>query len=215
MFSRSAPSARAARDALWAGWPPRATFASHTTPAFRRYWCAEAAWYLASLAMLFVWEHRRSDFGAMAAHHVITVALIAGATLARLERPGAAVMALHDPADVFLEAAKIASYAGWHRLATACFACLVAVWAVTRLGVLPAIAYDGWARSASLAAAPRIPAARPLCALLFVLVGLHLFWFRLILRIAVSQLVAGGGRVTQDVRESDDAEGVAMDMPGA
>jgi len=152
--------------------------------------------------MLFAWEHRRSDFPVMVAHHLTTVALIGGAAAARLEVPGAAVAALHDPADVFLEFAKLASAAGCPGAATASFLALMLTWGITRLGLLPLVASDAW-RAGTVGG---IPAAKPLAVLLWALVAMHSYWFALIARIAVGQLVRGGGRVTQDVRESDEVE---------
>ena len=46
-------------------------------------------------------------------------------------------MILHDPSDIFLEAAKIAQYVGHESLATASFAMLVVSWFILRLLVFP------------------------------------------------------------------------------
>lgn len=191
-----------ARRAMWAGWPGKDRAKAPLSPALSLYWTAQAAWYCASLALLFAWEHRRSDFKVMVAHHLTTLALIFGAAAARLEVPGAAVAALHDTADVFLEGAKLASYAGQHALATACFVALTLTWGVTRLGLLPLVAADAWR-----AGVGGIPAAQPLSVLLWALVLMHSYWFALILRIAANQLTSSG-RVTRDVREEaeDEAE---------
>lgn len=191
-----------ARVAMWAGWPGKGRAAAPLPPPLARYWTAQASFYAASLAMLFAWEHRRSDFPVMVAHHLTTVALIGGAAAARLEVPGAAVAALHDPADVFLEFAKLASAAGCPGAATASFLALMLTWGITRLGLLPLVASDAW-RAGTVGG---IPAAKPLAVLLWALVAMHSYWFALIARIAVGQLVRGGGRVTQDVRESDEVE---------
>lgn len=218
----SAGSLAAARTAMWStSWPSKVTL----SPAAARYWRAQASFYLSALVSLFAWEHRRSDFRVMVAHHLTTIALITGATLAHLEAPGIAVAALHDPADIFLEGAKAASYAGCHTLATASFLALVGTWAGTRLMLLPLIAADAWragvgsGRGTGFLAAfaggatPPIPAAKPLSVLLWALVLMHTYWFALIARIALSQL--GSGRVTQDVREvSEEAEAVEKKKDG-
>ncbi len=46
-------------------------------------------------------------------------------------------MILHDPSDICLEAAKVASYAGAEAPSTALFAALLLTWCSLRLGVLP------------------------------------------------------------------------------
>jgi len=199
-----------ARVAVWAtGWPAAVAL----SPAAARYWTAQAAFYLSSLISLFAWEHRRSDFGVMVAHHLTTLALIGGASLARLEGPGITVAALHDPADIFLEGAKVASYAGFHSLATLCFVALALTWGATRLCVLPLLAADAWRAGCGGGAGlwarhapPHIPAAKPLSILLWALVAMHTYWFALIARIAAGQLFGGEGRVTRDVREEDEVE---------
>lgn len=202
-------SLASARAAMWAtAWPAPVAL----TPAAARYWRATGAFYTAALASLFAWEHRRSDFKVMVAHHLTTLALLGGASLARLQAPGLVVAALHDPADIFLEAAKVASYAGAHGTATAAFVALAATWAATRLGVLPLLAADAWRAGQRGGGrgrgAGRIPPAAPLAVLLWALVAMHVYWFGLILRIAVGQLGGGGRRrVTRDVREEEGEEG--------
>lgn len=46
-------------------------------------------------------------------------------------------MLLHDPSDIFLEAAKLASYAGAEAPSTLLFAALLLTWCSLRLGLLP------------------------------------------------------------------------------
>ena len=48
-------------------------------------------------------------------------------------------MLLHDPSDIFLEAAKMCSYAGWDSAAVVFFVLLLVTWFGLRLVVLP-----GW-----------------------------------------------------------------------
>ena len=99
--------------------------------------------------MLLWWEVRRADFGAMLAHHVCTIVLIVGAHICHFHRAGALVMLLHDPSDVLLEGAKLASYAGWQGAAGALFGALTVSWAALRLGCLPRVVVSVW-RDAAL-----------------------------------------------------------------
>ena len=68
----------------------------------------------------------------------ISTYLMRSAVLRRYARIGSVVMLLHDPSDIFLEAAKLASYAGADGAVHACSSpgccCLGAA---LRLGLLP------------------------------------------------------------------------------
>ena len=55
---------------------------------------------------------RRKDFAESLAHHVVTLALLYYSFYANFVRPGLIIMLLHDVSDIFLEAAKLARYAG-------------------------------------------------------------------------------------------------------
>ena len=55
----------------------------------------------------------------------------------RYVRVGSLIMLLHDPSDIFLEAAKLLNYAGLDLPATAAFAGLLCSWLVLRLILLP------------------------------------------------------------------------------
>ena len=59
------------------------------------------------------------------------------AALHRYARIGSIVMLLHDPSDIFLEAAKLASYAGAEAPSTLLFTALLLTWCSLRLGLLP------------------------------------------------------------------------------
>ena len=61
----------------------------------------------------------------------------ASTALRRYARIGSIVMLLHDPSDIFLEAAKLASYAGAEAPSTLLFTALLLTWCSLRLGLLP------------------------------------------------------------------------------
>ena len=111
-------------------------------------------------------------------------------------------MALHDPSDVLLEAAKLASYAGLEKGAAALFALLAASWAALRLWALPARVMRAVALDAPRALGGPPLGSRPLAAALLVLWGLHCYWFALIVRVAWTQATSGRLR---DAREEDGA----------
>jgi TLC domain len=55
----------------------------------------------------------------------------------RYIRVGSIVMVLHDPSDIFLEAAKLLNYVGAETASVSCFAGLILSWLVLRLTLLP------------------------------------------------------------------------------
>lgn len=110
-------------------------------------------------------------------------------------------MALHDPSDVLLESAKLASYAGFERGAAALFALLAGSWAALRLWALPARVMRSVALDAPRVLGGHPFGSRPLNAALLVLWCLHVYWFALIVRVAWLKLTSGRLR---DARESDD-----------
>ncbi len=57
--------------------------------------------------------------------------------MCRYARVGSLIMLLHDPSDIFLEAAKLLNYAGLDPSATAAFAGLLCSWLLLRLTLLP------------------------------------------------------------------------------
>ena len=179
---------------LWAGWP------AHPLPRpIAAYYLAEGAFYTASLGMLVGWETRRADFWAMAVHHGVTAFLVAASHALRYHRVGALAMVLHDPSDVLLEAAKLASYARRERAAAALFAALIASWAVLRLAAFPRIVWSCWADPpAALGGHP--VGCLEMAAGLSLLVCLHVYWGAIIAAVAARR-VRGGGLA--DAREEE------------
>ena len=114
------------------------------------------------------------------------------------------VMALHDPSDVLLEAAKLASYSGFERLAALLFALLALSWAALRLWALPVRIMRSVALDAPRVLGGPPLGSRQLLVALFVLWVLHCFWFALIVRVAWLQLTSGRLR---DAREEEVEEG--------
>ena len=55
----------------------------------------------------------------------------------RFQRVGAVVMALHDPSDVFLDAAKLSDYLGLEAASVIFFVLLLLSWGALRLVLLP------------------------------------------------------------------------------
>lgn len=91
----------------------------------------------------------RGDFREMFIHHVVTNLLVAGSSFFRFTRVGSMVFLVHDLSDVPVDLSKLANFLKWKVTTVACFASMVLVWCMTRLGLLPfvifkSILYESW-----------------------------------------------------------------------
>uniref|UniRef100_A0A0E0K4S4 TLC domain-containing protein n=1 Tax=Oryza punctata TaxID=4537 RepID=A0A0E0K4S4_ORYPU len=157
------------------------------------------------------WEIRRSDFGISMVHHVVSVILIALSYIFRFARVGSIVLAIHDASDVFLELGKISKYSGYQLLADVSFLIFVGSWAVLRL-----IYYPFWILwSTSYEVVPILDKKKhkfdgPLYyyvfnCLLFSLLVLNIYWWVLMYRMLVGQILSKG-HVGDDVRSDSEGE---------
>eukprot|EP00884_Botryococcus_braunii_P017445 jgi/Botrbrau1/4384/Bobra.105_2s0030.1 len=178
---------------FWRGWPDQAI-----PWKVKLYYTAEMGFYCEALLSLLLWEERRSDFPVMLTHHFVTLTLISLSALWRYIRVGSMVMVLHDPSDVFLEVAKLLNYIGAETPSIICFAGLIVSWLVLRLILLPfwVIRSTGWGVIRELGQIP--PWGYLFNVLLSSLVVMHLYWFTLILKVAIQQLRSGKA---EDIRE--------------
>ena len=167
-------------------------------------------------------ESRRKDYVEMMLHHIVTFTLILYSMINGELAIGLVVLFVHDVSDVVLDLMKMLNYLkmesahGWFAVEAA-FVCNLFSWAYFRLYVFPVYvvyrgAYVGYADQCGAEGAvghfERCKSAGSclqsdigLC----VLCCLHVFWFGLILRIAV-KLVTGTG-ASQAGRE--DYEGLS------
>ena len=174
------------------------------TDALKAYYLLYAARYAQGIVSCLI-EHKRKDFWEMQMHHIVTVSLIGISYAFGWNRVGAVVMALLDPADVPLHVAKQFKYVGDARGgktqkimqtgADIFFVVFMLLFAVMRLGLYP---YVVWS---STFEGPRHftygAGAYACVALLFVLLGLQVYWFALILKVAIKVITSGAA---EDVR---------------
>ncbi|XP_055330577.1 ceramide synthase 6-like [Paramacrobiotus metropolitanus] len=174
-------------------------------------------WYY-MIPMSFYWsllisqffDVKRKDFWQMFAHHVTTILLLVLSWVDNLTRVGTLVLLIHDVADVFLEAAKLARYANRPRLCDALFGVFAIVWIVTRLVIYPyAVVYSA-AFEGCQSVGFCFPAYWVFNSLLIMLQVLHFIWTWYILRIAINSLRTGK---TDDAR-SDTDEDLELDDAG-
>uniref|UniRef100_A0A0D3FA06 TLC domain-containing protein n=1 Tax=Oryza barthii TaxID=65489 RepID=A0A0D3FA06_9ORYZ len=170
-----------------------------------------AGFYTYSIFALQFWEIKRSDFGISMVHHVVSVILIALSYIFRFARVGSIVLAIHDASDVFLELGKISKYSGYQLLADISFLIFVCSWAVLRL-----IYYPFWILwSTSYEVVPMLDKKKhkfdgPLYyyvfnCLLFSLLVLNIYWWVLMYRMLVGQILSKG-HVGDDVRSDSEGE---------
>ena len=130
----------------------------------------------------------RGDFNEMFVHHVLTNLLLMGSSAIRLSRGGTMVFLIHDISDVPVDMSKLANFMKWKVTTIACFVTMMIVWAITRLGLLPFV----FCRSMLYESHYAVPGIdvryyymiRPVFyGITFGIVGLHIFWFFLFLKI--------------------------------
>lgn len=142
-----------------------------------------------SLIVTQFFDVKRKDFWQMFLHHILTLVLLSLSWVCNLHRVGSLVLAVHDCADIFLEAAKITKYANYQKLCDAIFALLTVVWIVTRLGFYPRIIYSSSVEAPQIL--PMFPAYYIFNSLLIMLLLLHIVWTYMILKIAYNSLKSG------------------------
>ncbi|KAJ1444526.1 TLC domain-containing protein [Pelagophyceae sp. CCMP2097] len=179
----------------------------------RCYYLLYGARYAQGMASVAL-EPRRKDYFEMQVHHAVTVAVVFISYRHGWHRIGAVVMLLLDPADVPLHCAKMLKYVadarqGQGALARWCtfgadrtFEVFAVVFFVTRVVAYP---YVCW--SAHVEATRYFPKGAPewaCVALLETLYALQVYWFFLIVKVAVKMAHTGNA---EDVRSDDDDDG--------
>ena len=198
-------------------WPSSLWWSEHksgkmlfATDALKAYYLLYAARYAQGIVSCLI-EHKRKDFWEMQTHHIVTVSLIGISYAYGWNRVGAVVMALLDPADVPLHVAKQFKYVGDARGgktqkimqmgADIFFVIFMLLFAVMRLGLYP---YVVWSSTLEGPRHFEYGAGAYACvALLYVLLGLQVYWFALILKVAIKVITAGAA---EDVRSDDEDE---------
>ncbi|KAM7471200.1 hypothetical protein LguiA_009383 [Lonicera macranthoides] len=167
--------------------------------------------YIYAIFALVFWDTRRSDFKVSMAHHITTIILIMLSYILSFARVGSVILALHEGSDVFLEIGKMSSYSGFEKIASVSFVCFVMSWLILRLIYYPF--WILWSTSYEVLLVfdneEHMMFVRVYYyvfnALLYFLLVIHVYWWRLIFRMLVNQIQARG-RVSQDVRSDSEDE---------
>jgi len=193
------------------------------------YYATQLAFYMLELLSLLLMKERRtrSDAFVYFFHHIYTVVLLAGSWLTIEQRIGSLVLFLHDIGDIFLPIGKMFTYSEDHTKKTRShltyqlvqaagiffFVLFIISFGIPRLyyfgGVVYRTMYDvhwtvccGVLANGTCGACPAPFFQASLACILFLLWPMHVFWFYLIMRMAI-KVVSG---VYQDVRSDDEGE---------
>lgn len=165
-----------------------------------------ARYFQCSVSVLL--EPKRKDMLEMMVHHVVTVLVVFISYVYGWNRIGVVVMVLLDPADVPLHLAKLCKYTAeasknklWQWVADRLFEVFAVMFFITRL-----LFYGYVCWSAHIEATRYFPKGLPewtCVALLYTLLLLQMYWFMLIMKVAVNMLRGGGA---DDPRSDDESE---------
>ncbi|KAI4886856.1 hypothetical protein NFI96_021437, partial [Prochilodus magdalenae] len=185
---------------MWKGFPTLTLL-----PSQYWYYMIELGFYI-SLLFSVASDVKRKDFKEQIVHHVATILLISFSWCVNYIRAGTLIMLVHDASDYLLESAKMFNYAGWRKTCNYIFIVFAAVFFITRLVIFPFwIMHCTWVYPVTIY--PPFFGYYFFNGLLMVLQCLHIFWFALILRMAVKFLP--GNHIVEDERsdreETDDS----------
>jgi len=192
-------------------WNTRNAWVGHPTPswgvkdAIYYYYVIEGSFYCSLMVCQF-FDTKRKDFWEMFVHHICTLTLIFGSYTMGALKQGVLVMATHDVADIFLEAAKCMVYT---KRTTACnviFAIFAATFFVSRLIWFPLkVLWTGIFDCQVLV--PNMPVHSFLVCFILVLQGLHIYWWTFIFAIVLKAIV---GEEVKDNRSEDETPPSSM-----
>lgn len=116
-------------------WNYNFSFQSLTNDIWWYYMVSMSFYYSLCISQFF--DVKRKDFWQMFIHHIATVTLMSLSWVCNLYRAGTLVLVVHDCADIFLDAAKMAKYASFQKFCDILLGVFTLLWIVTRIGVYP------------------------------------------------------------------------------
>jgi len=154
--------------------------------------------FLRHLPIFIGWsETVRGDFREMFIHHIVTNLLVFTSGFFRTHRIGAVVMIIHDVSDIFVDLSKLANFVKWKTATTVCVVMMILVWMITRLIALPFVVirsiifeHHFVLEDKNWLCKEAYEISLPYCMLFFAILltalfFLHLYWFGIIVRIAI------------------------------
>jgi TLC domain len=172
------------------------------SPLLKVFFLGELAFYVHSTFAHFTIEAVRSDFVAMAVHHILTTALIALAFFCNYHRTAGILLILFDIGDALLESGKVLLYAGWEKTSTVMIGVLIAIWWWMRVLFWAfKLGRTSLVHSVSVIGADVMPGHAWGNLFLFTLWLLNIWWGFLITRIAVKKVMGGTLVDTREKKE--------------
>ncbi|XP_074522900.1 ceramide synthase 2 [Halichoeres trimaculatus] len=193
---------------VWTGFPKQTMLESQYW-----YYILEMSFY-GSLLFSVAFDVKRKDFKEQIIHHLATLVLLSFSWCVNYIRVGTLVMLVHDASDVLLESAKLFNYAKWEKTSLAIFVVFAVVFLVTRLIIFPFwLIHCTWVYP--IHHYPAFFGYYFFNVMLVVLLGLHMFWAYLILRMMRKFMF---GTLTRDERsdyeEEDEEESSSSEDEG-
>jgi len=163
----------------------------------------QLGFYWHSLYAHFVYEVKRSDYWPLLLHHIATIVLINCSYQMNFHRIGLLIVVAHDVNDVFFEIGKLFVYMQKERVTNVLFVFLLISWVTTRLGIFPfMLIYSALFESQNIIPYDISPFWLIFNSMLLFLLTLHIYWFGLMLRMAV-RVVRGKEKKIVDSREEN------------
>lgn len=169
-------------------------------PWFAAFYLWYAARYCAALVRVVWLEPRRRDHRLMVAHHILTVAVVLISYWGGLNRVGAVVMVLFDPADVPLHLAKVCRYLGWQGPADLLFALFAVSFLVSRIGLFSYVCWSAHVESARYLRPGWDVVAG--WSILYAILAINVAWGWMVVRVVLR--VASGAGAADDRSDSDE-----------
>lgn len=151
------------------------------------------------------------DFTEMFIHHFATAFLIIGSTYIRFHRGGSMVLLVHDITDIFVDLLRTSHFLKWKTSTNVSFTLVFTSWILFRLGIYPFVVLKGvwdYAHLITIVGDVKLEifnAYAPIfCFAMITIVGLNIFWFYHLIRIAYL-IVAKGEQ--KDLTNGNKTEG--------
>jgi hypothetical protein len=177
---------------MWRDLDYRASISAVTNEQFRKVYIAQIAYHsFSTITSAFPGNRTKPE---MFFHHLITMILVVTSYFADHRPEGALVLFLHDGPDVFTSLTKCFLALNWTYTTLTAYFGLLGIWMYFRLYLLANYAY-------SVVTNPGIPLMVFLGSCVFLLFGLHIFWFYLFLKMGMK--FAKKGSLPKDSTKHD------------
>ena len=181
-------------------WIHRAIEDHEFTWDMKLYYHSELSFYVSLLISQF-FDIKRRDFYQLFVHHVTTIILLFASYCMSFYRFGVIILYLHDCADVWLEAAKIANYAKIQKVCDVLFAIFGTVFITSRIIFYPTYVAYSYFHYNTYENGVLMKGLVMLC---YLLLFLHFYWGWLICKMAYRLIIVG--KVEKDTRSESESE---------